>query len=244
MRILIPQQVRHKWMGVIVLFVLTDDPEIYNQINGLNANMVMFLWHLLYNYDEAFLFLFFYPLHSSHSLWVCPASRDLIATGLVYMPFVPISRNTSDQGMLWRHWCIIGISLFSVSQSFLLCLFSLIYLLCSNVKQHYFYGRCMKGELISVHFWFYSSFLHLKTIIDSLISKFLPSFYLYSPLSLFNAFLLFLILSFSLLLSFPPLSLLFPSCLPSSFLPFILCCCLFSSPGIYYPEQYCNIIAL
>ena len=88
-------------------------------------------------------------------------------------------------------------------------------------------------------------FLHLKTIIDSVISKFLPSFLsLFPSLSLFHAFLLFLILSFSLLFLFSPLSLLFSSCLPSSFLPSFRSL-FFSFLSLdYYPEQYCNIIAL
>ena len=100
------------------------------------------------------------------------------------------------------------------SQSFLMCLFSLICIgLFSNVKQHYFYGQCMKGELISVHFWLYLSFSPSQNnywLSDIQISSSFLS--LFPSLNLFHAFLLFLILSlFSF--SFP----LFPSSSPLAF---------------------------
>ena len=172
-------ETQNEWASyVFVLFCFNRWSEIY-QINGPDANMVMFLWHIL-----AFLLLFFLPIALLlFSMSMSSIQRDLISTGLVYMPFFPISRNTSDQGMLQRHWYIIEIPL-PFSQSSLTHLFSLIcILLFSNVKKHYFYGHCMKGELISVSFWLYLIFSPSQNnywLSDIQIS-FLPS-YLYFPL--------------------------------------------------------------
>lgn len=141
-----------------------------------------FYGHLLCNYIS---FSYFLPIALIlFSMSISTSKRPYCNRPGGICHLFPISRNTSDQGMLQRHWCIIGISLLSLSLSLFLCVSSHLFASGSLVMLNNTISmvNAWKENWLVFTFGYIYLFLHLKTIIDSVISKFLLPSYLYFPL--------------------------------------------------------------
>lgn len=193
----------------------------------------------------AFLFLFF--THCTHLIlyeYVQHPERPYCNRPGIYAICFP-SAETQVTRVCCRDTDVLLGFLFSLSLSLFFCVSSHLFASGSVVMLNNTISMvdAWKENWLVFAFGYIHLFLHLKTIIDSVISKFLPSF-----LSLFPPKLIqcpsslsytFFLSSLSLSPSFPPLPLL-----PSLFLPSFHSLLLSFLSRDYYPEQYCNIIAL